>query len=194
MPEKPLFSSLAAALTWAFWHTPSVIKPSLMVRMMAHSGGKDADESAPPPAINPDLDPKPAGLDAAAQVAMIQSFVMRMPPIERVHLLAKYSCGDLRTQARRVMCDLVLPLLNSMMRPRHPIYLLVCRYYGRPVMLREIAGMLTYVRGKNDAERRKNAWSEIKRLDSQVVGWLKDVATRAEERAYEGLQRAGVIT
>jgi len=198
--EKPLFRSLDQCLRWAWRHEPRMVKQAAIMQLAGKDDREGAQteaeekEPAPPRVLNFDLDPKPFGIDGAAQQGLLKSFVNRQPIPERLHLIAKYATRDERRDAQRALRDYLLPLVNASIKPRHMIYMLVSRFYGRPVAFKELAIKIEYLmRGTEPEERMREAWRFVRATSHDVDDLLKSLATRCEETAYSELRQRGVI-
>ena len=153
-------------------------------------------EPAPPRVVDFDLDAKPHGIDAAAQIGLLKSFCYRQPSPERLHLLAKYAVGEERRAAQRALRDYLMPLINNIIRPRFVVYSCVSRYYGRSVSFKDLALKVEYLvptTFTNEKARRQEAWRMVRDLSRDVESLLKDLATRTEELAHGELKARGVV-
>ena len=202
LQDRPLFRSLDQCLRYAWRNQPRMVKPPAIMQLAgvderegAPAPGEEK-EPAPPRILNFDLDRKPTGLDAAGQMGLLQSFVRRQPAPERYHLSAKYAGGEERKDAQRALRDYLLPLINQVLRPRHLVYVLVGRYYGRrDVVFKDWAVKLLYLvpQQENPVERMQEAWRMVRDLAADIDGLLADLAARTEDLAVAELRERGVI-
>ncbi len=186
-------------MKWAFRSTPSMIKPTVLARMAgADNRESSADEEAVVrPTVNPDIDPRPIGLDAAAQKGMLLGYVGRLTTPERWHLIAKYALGDERKGAQIELRDYLTPLINDILRHRRTMFECVARFYGKPVKDTELADRILYlvppVENEKTVNRKQRAKRIVTNLSLEIEDHLKSLATRAEERSFLELRARGVI-
>ena len=182
-PAKPLFSDLESCLLWAFYThvlTCDTIKVSPMTRFQKNDEREQVDEVEPPLLRNPDLDPKPRGLNGSGQAAMIQSIIAKLPEQERTHIYCKYLRGELRREARARMVEYILPVLHTGVHHRHLIRDLVAKAYGKPGI--RIADLAERWKAK-DISRKK-----ISETFNHVRIIVDAIGSRAETLAYQRLQ------
>ena len=194
-----LFPDLDSCLRWAFRSTPIVMKPGVLARMVGRDErASPADEDAVVrPTVNPDIDAKPTGLDAAAQKGMLLGYVNRQPVPERFHLIAKYAIGDERKGAQIELRDYLLPLMNDILRHRWVMLQCVGRYYGKPVTFKDLGARILYlippVEGEKPETRMGRAWRSVRETSREIDDHLKSLASRTEEQCYGELKARGVI-
>ena len=174
-------------------------------------------KSAPIRTRDPEIDRWPTGQDAVIQQAMILDFVYRLPAREQLYILAKYaprarypngetkeqwqtarSKGDFRrgptnecAAARCALRDVLLPLLDSSIRPRYATYKLVCAHFGQRVDREELATRIEWMFKAKRAPQ--DARGAIRRLANNIDSLLKDFAASAEEKAYTRFRDGGLI-
>jgi len=197
--ERALFDGLDSCMKWTFRHQVSAFRPTILARM----AGADNRESVADgdavvlPTVNPDIDPRPVGLDAAAQKGMLLGYVGRLPTPERWHLVAKFALGDVRRGAQIELRDYLVPLMNDILRHRRTILECVARFYGKPVKLKDLADKILFlippVEGEKESNRKARAMRSVTSLSLDIEDHLKSLASRTEELAYSELKMRGVI-
>lgn len=192
-----MFESLDDAMRWAYGHRVSTTQMSTLNAMMGKVAGDEQEIDAPVRQSNPNLERLPDGWDAVAQIGMLKAFVAGLPDTDRWHIQAKYARGAERQFAQHSLRDRVIPLLEVVLRPRWIMYQLVARYYGKRVFFRDLAihvrPMIPVKDGEKPETHERRVWRMVRGMSATAETWLKDVATRAEERAHAVLKEQGVI-
>lgn len=196
--DKPLFSDVSEALYWAYRTRPRIVRLPPMVRLMGKSRrAADIEEiQGAPPArgIDPELDDRPYGLDAVAQIGMIKEFVNRLPDRERCYLIARYAQDVERRTAREDLVGLLMPVLSAALRPPRVVYQLVCRYYGRRVSFHKLAArMVDLYPDVAEPRRQKHVYRIVRKMYGEIDRALGDIGGRADETAYLYFHERGVI-
>ena len=197
--DRPTFSTAEQVLWWAVGNEIPTTKTTGVFKLAGRARDelwqdeetKERAKSAPIRTRDPDIDRRPTGIDAVTQQAMIISFVRRLPIPDHLYVVSKYARGDEQIAARRAVRDLLTPTLDQSIRPRYVIYQLICRYFGRAVVLDELAKHQEYLYlAKRSAQDSMRA---VRRLASEVESRLRDMAASADGKCYERFQRGGLI-
>ena len=197
--DKPTFATADQVLWWAFSNEIPTVKTTGVFKMAGRARGelwqdedeKERSKSAPIRTRDPDIDRRPTGQDAVTQQAMIISFVRRLPIPDHLYVVSKYARGDEQIAARRALRDLLTPGLTQNVKPPYTVYLLICRYFGRVVVLDEIADRFEYMFPAKECA--KKARSYIRRMASELEYKLKDMAASADEKTCTYFQQGGLI-
>ena len=178
---------------------------------------KERAKSAPIRTRAPEIDRRPTGRDAVIQQAMILNFIYKLPMREQLYILAKYaprarypngetkeqwskarSKGEFRrgptnecAAARCALRDVLIPLLDSSIRPRYATYALICAHFGRKVDRDELAARIEYMFPAKRAAQ--DARGAIRRLANNIDSLLKDMAASADGKCHEHFQQGGLI-
>ena len=197
--DKPTFATADQVLWWAFGNEIPTTKTTGVFKMAGRARDdlwqdeetKERAKSAPIRTRDPEIDRRPTGVDAVTQQCMILSFVRRLPIQDHLYICAKYARGDEQIAARRALRDLLIPLLDSSIRPRYATYALICAHFGRKVDRDELADRIEY---RFPAKRAaQDARGAIRRLANNIDSLLKDMAASADGKCYERFQRGGLI-
>ena len=197
--DNPTFASVDQCLWWAFRGEIPTTKTTGVFKMAGKSRDelweneedKERAKSAPIRTRDPEIDRRPTGIDGVTQQAMVMSFVRRLPANDHLYVVSKYASGAEQKAARRALRDVLLPLLDSGVRPRYAAYKLVCAHFGQKVDREELANRIEWMFKAKRAPQ--DARGAIRRLANNIDSLLKDFAASAEEKTYTYFQRGGLI-
>ena len=197
--DNPTFASVDQCLWWAFRGEIPTTKTTGVFKMAGRARDelwqdeedKERAKSAPIRTRDPEVDRRPAGIDGVTQQSMILSFVRRLPVGDHLFICAKYAHGDEQVAARRALRDLLRPTLSQNVKPAYTVYLLICRYFGRVVVLDELADKFEYLFPAKDCVKRSRSY--VRRMAGELEYKLKDMAASAEAKCFERFQQGGLI-
>ena len=197
--DKPSFHSVDDVLRFAFRGEIPTTKTTGVFKMAGRARDElwqdDEDKarakSAPIRTRDPEIDRRPGGIDGVTQQSMILSFVRRLPTNDHLYVVAKYASGAEQKAARRALRDVLMPLLNSGVRPRYAAYKLVCAHFGQKVDREELANRIEWMFKAKRAPQ--DARGAIRRLANNIDSLLKDFAASADGKCYERFRGGGLI-
>lgn len=197
--DRPSFHSADDVLRFAFNSEIPTVKTTGAFKLAGRARDElwqDEDEkerakAAPVRTCDPEIDRRPTGEDGVTQQAMILSFVRRLPIPDHLYICAKYARGDEQVAARRALRDILIPLLDSGIRPRYATYALICAHFGRKVDRDELADRIEYLFPAKRAAQ--DARGAIRRLANRIDDLLKGFAASADGKCFEHFQHGGLI-
>ena len=197
--DMPTFASVDAVLWFAFGHEVPTTKTAAMFAMAGRARDelwgteeeKERAKSAPVRTRDPEIDRRPTGADAVTQAAMVLGFVRRLPKQDHLYVVAKYAQGKERVAARRALRDILLLTIAPNMKVGYCVYMLISRYYGKVVVLDDLADDLEHFFPAKDAA--KKARSFVRRLAGEVESRLRDMAASAESKCFDYFKVGNLI-
>lgn len=166
--EAPLFDNVAHALRFAYGKRSAFIDSVRYLTDMLVRRGRGSALSV--------LSPE----ERVAQAAMILAFVGRMRPEDRASIEARYTFGQQRAAAQRILTDSVRHALVGITHWRM-VYELVARHYGKKVHIGQLA---------NRYGVHRNTVATKRGIIERELGRIEE---RADGKVILYLQLAGLI-
>lgn len=186
--DKPCFKSLGESLVFSYYNWPAyaqIVKEPALSQMQGTDSREQTDDATEPVhRRDPDIGPIPRGEGAARVAATVERYIEQLPDVERWHLHANYLVSGKRAEAKVKLVERILPTLSTGIHNRRLIGDLVSKFYGmKGKHLTMKALRERYEIGRHKLEVTKGGVDET----------LREIAQRAETKAYYALQARGII-